>query len=239
MHPLIVLILLVAVLWFVSWYRRAPPGQRRKIRNRGLMGVLAAVLLIGLVTGRLQPLFALALAAIPMLMRVVSLIQTAQTLRSVGNAFKSARGPSPGKSSDVRTRYLHMSLDHDSGELDGRVLEGRFRGRRLSDLPPEALVDLLAECQREDAESCPLVESFLDRVHGAQWRHGAQAPGPEPRTGMSESEACEILGLSPGASEREVIAAHRRLMQKLHPDRGGSDYLAAKLNEAKEVLLRS
>ena len=237
MHPVLVLILLVAALWFVSWYRRAPPAQKRKVRNRGLIAALAALLLIGLVTGRLQPLFALALAAIPVLMRVVSLIQAAQTIKSIGNAFKSARGPSPGQSSDVRTRYLHMSLDHDSGELDARVLEGRFRGRRLDDLPLDALLDLLAECQREDAESCPLLESYLDRVHGPEWRHGAQAP--ESTAGMSRSEAYEILGLSPGASSEEVVDAHRRLMQKVHPDRGGSDYLAAKLNEAKELLLRS
>ena len=237
MHSVLVLILLVAALWFVSWYRRAPSAQKRKIRNRGLIAALAAVLLIGLVTGRLQPLFALALAAIPVLMRVVSLIQVAQTFKSMGNAFKSARGPSPGQSSDVRTRYLHMSLDHDSGELEGRILEGRFRGRRLDDLPLDALLDLLAECQREDAESCPLLESYLDRVHGPDWRHGAQAP--EPSAAMSRSEAYEILGLAPGASHEEVVDAHRRLIQKVHPDRGGSDYLAAKLNEAKELLLRS
>ena len=237
MHPVLVLILLVAALWFVSWYRRAPPALRRKIRNRGLIAGLAALAFIGLITGRLQPLIALALAAIPVLMRVVSLIQTAHTLRSIGGAFKSARGPSPGQSSDVRTRYLHMSLNHDSGDLDGRVLEGEYRGRRLSDLPLDALVEVLAECQREDSESCPLLESYLDRVHGPDWRLGARAPGPTPA--MSHSEAYEILGLSPGASEKEVIGAHRRLMQKLHPDRGGSDYLAAKLNEAKAVLLRS
>ena len=237
MHPVLVLILLVAALWFVSWYRRAPPAQRRKIRNRGLIAGLAAILFVGLITGRLQPLFALALAAIPVLMRVVSLIQTAQTIRSLGSAFKSARGPSPGQSSDVRTRYLHMSLDHDSGELGARVLEGRFRGRRLDDLPLDALLELLAECQREDAESCPLLETYLDRVHGPDWRHGAKEP--ESTAGMSHSEAYEILGLSPGASSEEVVHAHRRLMQKVHPDRGGSDYLAAKLNEAKELLLRS
>ena len=237
MHPILILILLVAALWFVSWYRRAPPGAKRKIRNRGLIAALAVLLLAGLVTGRLQPLFALVLAAIPVLMRVVSLVQTAQTLKSIGGAFKSARGPSPGQSSDVRTRYLHLSLDHDSGELGGRVLEGQFRGRRLDDLPLDALLELLAECQREDAESCPLLESYLDRVHGPQWRHGAAAR--EPATGMSRSEAQEILGLSGGASREEVIDAHRRLMQKVHPDRGGSDYLAAKLNEAKEVLLGS
>ena len=237
MHPVLILILLVAGLWFLSWYRRAPPARRRKIRNRGLIAGLAVLLVVGLVTGRLQPIFALALAAIPALMRLLSLIQAAQTLKSMGNAFKSARGPSPGQSSHVRSRYLSMSLDHDSGELDGEILEGKFRGRRLSELPLEALTEMLAECRREDAESCPLLESYLDRVHGPDWRHEAHTP--EPVSNLSRSEAYEILGLASGASDKEVVEAHRRLMQKLHPDRGGSDYLAAKLNAAKETLLGS
>lgn len=235
MHPVVLLILLVVALWCISWYRRSPPERRRKFRNRGLVVGLAALLILGLVTGRLQPLFALALAAVPVVIRVFGWLQTAQTLMSMGNLFKSARGPSAGQHSDVRTRYLHMSLDHDSGEMDGEVLGGEFRGRRLSELPLASLLSLLDECRREDAESCPLIESYLDRVHGPQWRHASPAQASD--SGMSRGEACEILGLRPEASAAEVVEAHRRLMQKVHPDRGGSDYLAAKLNKAKEVLL--
>ena len=236
MHPVLLLILIVAALWCISWYRRSPPERRRKFRNRGLVAGLAALLVLGLVTGRLQPIFAVALAAVPVLMRLFGWLQTAQTLMSIGNLFKSARGPTAGRRSDVRTRYLHMSLDHDSGEMDGAVLSGEFRGQRLSRLPLASLLSLLDECRREDAESCPLIESYLDRVHGTQWRHAS--PAQPPDSGMSRDEACEILGLRPEASDAEVVEAHRRLMQKVHPDRGGSDYLAAKLNKAKAVLLR-
>ena len=233
MHPVVLLILLVAALWGISWYRKSPPERRRKFRNRGLLAALAALLILALVKG--QHLFALALAAVPLVMRVIGWLQTAQTLMSIGNRFKSARGPKAGQSSDVRTRYLHMSLDHDSGDLDGEILRGEFRGRRLSALPLAALLSLLDECRRADADSCPLIESYLDRVHGPDWRHETRTQTSD--SDMSRSEACEILGLRPEAGEAEVVEAHRRLMQKVHPDRGGSDYLAAKLNKAKEVLL--
>jgi DnaJ-domain-containing protein 1 len=125
--------------------------------------------------------------------------------------------------------------------MDGEILEGRFAGRRLSDLSLDDLVGLHGEC-RADEESTTLLDAYLDRVYGEDWYTRAQA-SDETRsyqTGagiMSREEAYEILGLKPGANRDEVIEAHRRLMQKLHPDRGGSTYLAAKINRAKDVLL--
>ena len=133
-----------------------------------------------------------------------------------------------------------MTLDHDSGNLAGEVLAGRFQGQRLDQLDLEDLLRLLDECAA-DEESVALLQAYLDRVHGDEWRQRAgaraQRQGP-PRSGeMSREEALQILGLDAGAGETEITEAHRRLMQKLHPDRGGSAYLAARINLAKEILL--
>jgi DnaJ family protein C protein 19 len=68
---------------------------------------------------------------------------------------------------------------------------------------------------------------------------GSQQGGPgAPRTGaMSRSEAYEVLGLRPNATEAEIRDAHRRLMRAAHPDTGGSDWLAARINQARDILL--
>jgi hypothetical protein len=169
--------------------------------------------------------------------------------RALWRMAKSWRGPSPGQTSDVETKYLRMQLDHDSGQLAGTVLAGPFRGRRLDELTLDELLALLRECRVKDEESVAILEAYLDRTQGFDWRtglSGASAGGtagggegaaPPPRGGMSREEAYEILGLQPGASPTEVRDAHRRLMLKIHPDQGGSTYLAAKINQAKDVLL--
>jgi DnaJ domain len=159
-----------------------------------------------------------------------------------GSADTAGRG---GRSSEVTTDTLRMQLDHATGELEGEVLRGPFAGRLLDSLGLSDLLDLLAHCQREDPRSVPLLETYLDRRHG-DWRaHAGADPGTgredggsAPAGGMDEAMALSVLGLEPGASEEEIKAAHRRLMTKLHPDHGGSSYLAAQLNQAKDHLLR-
>lgn len=152
---------------------------------------------------------------------------------------------SPGQTSRVVTDYLEMELEHDTGAMRGRVLKGTFAGRELESLRPADLALLWRECQFSDPQSAQIIEAYLDSVHptwrddmaragaGAGPGHGGRAP--EGR--MTRQEAYEVLGLSPGASEEDIRRAHRELMLKLHPDRGGSGYLAAKINLAKEVLL--
>jgi hypothetical protein len=151
---------------------------------------------------------------------------------------------SPGRKSEVRTGALEMELDHDSGNMEGRCLTGQFAGRTLSSLSDEELLALLEDLKASDQQGAALIEAYLDwRMKG--WReHGAkEAPRAEPRRPrggrirMTREEAYEVLGLKKGASDEEIRAAHRKLMMKLHPDQGGSTYLAARINEAKDVLL--
>jgi hypothetical protein len=147
---------------------------------------------------------------------------------------------SPGQTSRIETDHLEMELDHDTGEMHGRVLKGMFAGRDIDTLSPTDLGLLWQDCRHTDQRSAQLVEAYLDRIHPT-WREdmargeSAMSRGPDGR--MTEEEALEILGLKPGADEEDIRRAHRELMLRLHPDRGGSTYLAAKINEAKDVAL--
>ncbi|KWV46806.1 molecular chaperone DnaJ [Bradyrhizobium macuxiense] len=146
-----------------------------------------------------------------------------------------------GQSSRVRSQYLDMSLDHNSGVLRGQIVDGPHAGHALDEFD---LPQLLAMMPAFDAESVALLESYLDRRFPA-WRQNAQddRAGGQRRAAasgkMTNEEAYQILGLQPGASRDEISRAHRTLMKKLHPDQGGSTYLAARVNEAKDTLLRT
>ena len=154
---------------------------------------------------------------------------------------RRAARPLPGRRSTVRTAALEMELDHDSGALEGVVLTGKREGRRLAELQLDELLELGREFSA-DAESVQLLETYLDS-HFPVWRDHAKADADRRQAGapasgaMTKQEAYEILGLEAGASTADIRKAHRRLMQRLHPDLGGSSFLAARINEAKEILL--
>jgi hypothetical protein len=223
--------LLVAALLILRWFESANPSRLAKYLKWGFLGLGAAVAIFLGATGKIQ------LAAIPLTLIFLPLI-----LRSLRAGASQSGTPSPGRQSQVETAYLRMTLDHDSGDMEGTVLRGRHEGRELRDLSRDELLDLLAECEAGDEQSARLVESYLDRAFGEDWReeHAETEQPRRPRatsTDMSRDEAYEVLGLDPGASEAEIREAHRRLQLKIHPDQGGSDYLAAKINQAKDVLL--
>jgi len=193
------------------------------------LGILTVAAL--LVSGRLAMLLAPLAAIFPLLYRMRSL-------------FRGIRGPAAGQSSDVDTAYLRMSLDHDTGAMIGTVLRGRFSGMRLDELGSAELLVLLRECRAEDEDGARLLEAYLDRAHPV-WREemaGERTEGsPPPASGGSDvtvEEAYAILGLAHGADAEAIKAAHHRLMKQLHPDHGGTDYLATKINRARDVLLR-
>jgi hypothetical protein len=163
-------------------------------------------------------------------------------LRRMRSLFSGLRGAASGggQSSEVSTPYLRMQLDHDTGTMTGTVMAGRFAGMQLEELTRANLLDLLRECRTEDDDGARLVEAYLDRLH-PDWRDdftgGQQAP-PRAGSDMTVEEAYDILGLAPGADAAAIKAAHHRLMMQLHPDHGGTDYLATKINRARDVLLK-
>ena len=159
-----------------------------------------------------------------------------------GRARARSRGTkSRNQTSHVRTAALEMELDLDTGAMNGLVLAGRFEGRELDDMAEEELLSLYRELQ-QDPESTQVLEAYLDR-RMPSWRDGFETNaddglGAAPASGpMTKEEAYEILGLSAGATEAEIREAHRRLMKRVHPDTGGSVFLATRINEAKDVLL--
>lgn len=221
--------LLIGLIFLARWFVGTEP--RRIVPVARWLALIVAVIAIGyLIWGGRQLLAAFFLPLmLPVLLRY----------RALWSRIKAMSGPTPGQASQVETRFLRMTLDHDSGVMTGVVREGQFRGRQLDELGLEDLVELWRECRVADAQSAAILETYLDRTQGEAWRQGAGAGAGPSRasTGMSREEAFEILGLDLNASKTEIREAHRRLMQQMHPDHGGSNYLAAKINQAKDLLL--
>jgi hypothetical protein len=144
--------------------------------------------------------------------------------------------------SRVRSALIEMELDHSTGAINGTVLAGQSAGRRLDELDEAGIASLVEECRRADPDGLRLLEAYLNRRFPGWREHAQRNDDPRSRAqaqpgAMTEQEAYQILGLEPGASAEDVRRAHRTLMKKLHPDQGGTTYLAARVNEAKEILL--
>jgi hypothetical protein len=223
------LIALFVLLGLARLFVDAKPSQVKAALAWG-GGMLGGVLLIALLfSGRgMQALWALIFFG-PAAWRWWKAFRAARTFARGGNS-------SPGQATDVETSHLAMGLDHDSGRMFGRVKSGRFAGQDLADLDLPLLLELLTEIAAADPEGIPLLEAWLDRTH-PDWRNTAPPPQKPASGPMTRAEALAILGLAEGATEAEIRTAHRRLMRTAHPDQGGSDWLAARLNEARDVLL--
>jgi hypothetical protein len=231
-YLLIGCVLLYVGMHALRAFASTPPAQLVQLGKWIAIGLVSAVALFLLATGRAANAFEALLVLTPLFVR----------WRVLWQGLRNSSGPQPGQSSAVETAWLRMSLDHDSGAMDGVVLQGPRRGARLAECSRDDLLALLAELRVQDPEAAQLLEAYLDRVH-PDWRDaaaggqaGAGAAPPSESAAMTREEAYRILGLEPGADEKAIRAAHRRLMVKLHPDQGGSNYLAAKINQAKDVL---
>lgn len=208
------------------------------------VGVVVGLLL--LLSGRIGWLIGLLPLALPFMLRSSSLGRAGL---GGGAPFGfGSSGSAPGQTSQVKTRFFDMRLDHETGELDGAVLDGPHAGRQLSELSLAELLAMLPAVRASDRKSGRLLEAYLDR-RSPDWRDGAAQTGAgagssgradvggDPSGAMAAEEALRVLGLNAGASEAEVRAAYHRLIRHLHPDQGGSSFLAAQVNRARDVLL--
>jgi hypothetical protein len=219
---------LLLILWALNAFARTDP--RTVVRfakvSGGTVALAGAATLAA--TGRL-------VLAVPLGIAGLSLLGLWPGMAAFGRRARRGRG----QTSRVRSAFLEMELDHDTGAMRGRILAGRHEGVWLDALETTTLVGLLPEI---DEESRALLAAYLDR-RTPGWREHAQGDaatgqGGAARGPMTQEEAYQILGLEPGASAEDIGRAHRALMKRLHPDQGGSTYLAARVNEAKDVLLR-
>ena len=235
MARLLLLLAVIAVIYILLQRARAVPPHKRRAEYIKLGLGTAVVVVIGLtLTGRMHWVGA-ALTGL-----LVTARQMLPTLIRVFPMLASMRGksaPSQGQSSTVETVILRMQLDHDSGDLQGEVLKGDYKDWLLAEMDRQQLEQLLAYCQGEDSDSAQLLDSYLQQRFAGETPFGQQPPPDDSGANIGRVEALAVLGLQEGASEEDIIAAHRKLMQKLHPDRGGNDYLAAKINQAKDLLL--
>lgn len=237
------IVLLLAVWLILRWFATAEPRQVIAGLKWIGGGLLVVVVLTLAVTGRLGLLLPLAFLLLPLL----------RNWRMISNRMKAARGASPGQGSRIETGWLSAALDHDTGRMDAAIKRGPLAGRHLTDLSEDELLSLLSDTAQTDPQSARIVETFLDRELGPDWRERAGTHQPGSRGGtdddgrrstaggsatMTVEEACAVLGVRPDADEPTIKAAHRKLMKQVHPDHGGSDYLAAKINQAKDVLLK-
>ena len=212
------------ILYLLGWVTKAEAGKLAAWIRKS-----SAVLLVGGVT--------LVFTRNPGLALMAGMIAYSVMARTGWYPGKGRGGSSTN--SAVRTPYLEMSLDHTSGGISGRVLQGRFAGRVLSDFTPAERMSFLAELRSADAQGAQLFEAYLERTFPG-WNTGSEDSGPRAASSraMTVDEAYLVLGLGRLATRDDVQAAHRNLMKRFHPDQGGTTYLASQVNEAKDVLLK-
>lgn len=241
MSRLIILIALGVVGWLIYklYFQKLRQQGKPGMMKLGLIALGLAFIALA-VSGRAHVAFALIGAAMTQIVRIMPLL--IRFFPAFQQMFNSNRifGDSGSKNqrSTIKTKMLSISLEHDSGQIDGQVTDGTFKGKTLSELTREDIQALYQECTQRDPEGVRLLQAFISRRFGDQGDDQSDKTQADYTNSVTSShEAREILGVGEDATREDIIASHRRLMGKLHPDKGGSTYLATKINAAKEVLV--
>lgn len=237
---LIIAIVLIVALFLYKKFSGMPPEQAKRAWQKLAFIGGGMTLLVLTVFGKLPWLFAIIGGLLPFAQKLLTGFRTLETFKNVfGQVTGRASNTNSGPISRILTRYFDLQLNQLTGAMSGMILRGRFRGRQLGQLDLEALIEVRAECAVDDPDSAAVIDAYLNQRFGNTW----QQPGARERShatpsgNMGRAEALAILGLSEPTTPEAIKDAHRRLMQRMHPDRGGSDYLAAKINQAKDILM--
>lgn len=210
-------------------YQKAPAHERRSWLIKIVFSIVVIAVIIGAMTGR-----------VPIIAGIVAVGATlAKFGLRWGLPLAKMWFAKSGGNARFKSQHLHITVNFASGQVAGEIIAGEFKGQSLANLSDETLQQLLSEFQRSDKKSYYLLAAYMrSRGFTQHSQQGAQS-AEQAGGGLSVEEALEILNLTSMPTKKEVITAHRKLMSKLHPDKGGSDYLAARVNEAREVLLKA
>ena len=242
-----------ALLLLIHWlWSKAKPSVPLKIVFVVSMILLGSIGML-IASGRMHWLLGIGAFVLPFLRRAFTLIRLAPmvanfwqlmggraTASPFGQAFENPftrQSNDPG-SSHTETSYIRMKLDHGSGELEGEVLKGPYSTRELSSLSRTEIVDLYNNI---DTESKRLLGAFIQRYHpdlASENTEEEEQTASSSSDAMTVEKARKVLGVEEGATRDQIVEAHRRLMQKNHPDRGGSEFIASEINQAKDTLLK-
>jgi hypothetical protein len=247
----IVVLIAVVIIGYIAlgYIRQLKRAQIKKVGAKaGALGFIA-ILLSLTITGKLYILAALGTGLVLFAKRLFPFLRYFPFLKGLYQKAKVKQSSGSPQHSTIETSLLKMTLDHESGDVDGELLATDNKGKYLSELSLSELVSLYRLADKQYPDSIEVLAAYLDRKYGSDWHQTADAgnySGDSEQNSrgrdsaeMTAIEAYAVLGLNDKATDEEVIAAHRKLMLKLHPDRGGSNYLAAKINQAKNFLVGS
>jgi len=222
------IVVLGLMLWAFKRWQKLPAARRKKVAIQYLLYAAILICLIAVLTGRLHwfgAVFAGVLAAARF--GFSTMIRVLPFLKMFGNSDLLG-------TPEFETEFLKVQIDLQSGKISGIVIAGPHAGKSILDLSSDEIDELSKHYQAHDKKSFYLIRVIQQR----NGRTFDQEPSYPSVGDPSVDEALQILGLTPNPNKKDVITAHRSLMQKLHPDRGGNDYLAARVNLAKEVLIK-
>lgn len=237
---LLLIIAFIAVVWSIIQQLKSSEGEaRKKLLLKYGLAVAAIALILLAITGRIHwigaiigALIPIVRQAFPLLLKVLPFLQQTRQ-QANANSQQDQYSARQDQYNETVTETLRVKVFLADQALSGEVIKGPFAGLNFDQLTLAQLEMLLQYCQQNDPASAKLLTRYLSQRFGNEWQKASSHSAT-----MTDEEAYALLGLKPGASKEEITQAHRKLMQKVHPDRGGSDYLASKINQAKDLLLK-